>query len=83
MSVLSPAFINQHNIADVRKLKLTSKRMLAIKFFLIIYKEEAYYTFSENVSGFLGSKISLHVITVTRLSDSLRLMMLCVQPGIM
>jgi len=41
------------------------------------------YTASPNVSGFFGLKISLHVITVTRSSVSLRLIMLCVQPGIM
>ena len=41
------------------------------------------FTFSKNVSGLFGSKISLQVITVTKSSVSLRLMMLCVQPGIM
>ena len=41
------------------------------------------YTFSANVSGCSGLKISLQVITVTRFSVSDRLMMLCVQPGIM
>ena len=41
------------------------------------------HTGSKKVSGLFGSKISLQVITVTRSSVSLRLMMLCVQPGIM
>ena len=40
------------------------------------------HTFSKKVSGCFGLKISLHVITVTRSSVSERLMMLCVQPGI-
>ena len=39
-------------------------------------------TFSKNVSGRFGLKISLHVITVTKSSVSERLTMLCVQPGI-
>ena len=41
------------------------------------------YTGSKKVSGWLGLKISLQVITVTRFSVSDRLMMLWVQPGIM
>ena len=41
-----------------------------------------HYTGSPKVSGLLGLKISLQVITVTRFSVSLRLMILCVQPGI-
>ena len=41
------------------------------------------YTGSKKVSGCLGLKISLQVITVTRFSVSDRLMMLWVQPGIM
>ena len=41
------------------------------------------YTFSKNVSGLLGSKISLQYITVTRFSVSLKLMMLWVYPGSM
>lgn len=40
-------------------------------------------TFSKNVSGLCGLNTSLQVITVTRFSVSDRLMMLCVQPGIM
>ena len=42
-----------------------------------------FHTGSKKVSGLFGSKTSLQVITVTRSSVSLRLMMLCVQPGIM
>ena len=43
---------------------------------------DSHYTFSKNVSGFFGSKISLQVMTVTRSSVSERLMMLWVHPGI-
>lgn len=42
----------------------------------------ANYTGSKNVSGFSGLNISLHVITVTKFSVSLKLIILCVQPGI-
>ena len=42
-----------------------------------------FYTGSKKVSGWSGLKISLQVITVTRFSVSDRLIMLCVQPGIM
>ena len=41
------------------------------------------HTGSKKVSGWFGSKISLQVMTVTKFSVSDRLMMLCVQPGIM
>lgn len=41
-----------------------------------------FYTGSKNVSGCPGSKISLHVITVTKSSVSDKLMILCVHPGI-
>ena len=41
------------------------------------------HTGSENVSGLAGLKTSLHVMTVTRSSVSLRLIILCVHPGIM
>ena len=40
------------------------------------------YTFSKKVSGLLGSNTSLQVITVTRSSVSDKLIILCVQPGI-
>ena len=40
------------------------------------------YTTSKKVSGLFGSNTSLQVMTVTRSSVSDRLMMLCVQPGI-
>lgn len=43
----------------------------------------SFYTGSKNVSGCVGSKISLHVITVTKSSISDKLIILCVHPGIM
>ena len=46
------------------------------------YKFFYFFTGSKNVSGCFGSKISLHVITVTRFSVSDKLIMLCVHPGI-
>ena len=41
------------------------------------------HTGKKKVSDLAGLKTSLHVMTVTRSSVSLRLMMLCVHPGIM
>ena len=41
-----------------------------------------YFTISKNVSGLSLLNISLHVITVTRFSVLDRLIILCVQPGI-
>lgn len=55
-------------------------------FFLLSTNHQSFlripHTGSPNVSGCPGSKISLQVMTVTRFSVSLRLMILCVHPGI-